>query len=749
MINKTFQSNDCNNIQYNILVVDDSKVFNQKITDSLVEFGHNITQAFTLTDAKNFIENNEYDFILLDLILPDGEGDQLIDTLSMELKSKIIVLSGDEDSQRRNYIFESGILDYFSKTNPINLILEDIKKLLCVVGENKNINILIVDDSSFMRKALKNILIPKRYNIFEAKDAQDGLGVLEKEEIHLLLLDYEMPGMDGASMLEKIKQEQKFLELPVIMLSGSADKNLVARILKHGASDFIKKPFIAEELLLKCDLQVKQYLNIKRIKHKENDLKIALKQSKEAQQHKAMFLANMSHEIRTPLNAIMGFIDLLKDEEEDKHKLEHLSTIKSSGEHLLVLVNDILDLSKMQNNKLNINNETFVLEELHDTIVNLFTPMMQEKSLIFNTNIETNVPRNINSDFLRIKQIITNFLSNAIKFTPNLGTITFNISLFENNIKFSVQDTGIGIEKSNQIKIFDIFTQAEDSTTKKFGGTGLGLSICNQLVSLIGGDIGVKSQLDKGSEFYFTLPIKEIKTNEIVHHIVNDNKQKIDTKGIFNNHILLVEDNKTNQQFMTILLKKLGFTFDIANDGVEAVDNFKCKNYDLILMDENMPNMSGIEATKIIRTLQKQKKNKYTPIIALTANAIEGDRERFMKAGMDEYLAKPINKQKLIEVLNSQLNQDKIYDMIDKNDDKKIYPEQFIKNTTKILNSIDKACFENDFKLIIKLINLVKISTLKFKLQDIFTLCLNIEQSAKDEDIKSCKNFLIVFKGLF
>ena len=744
-----YKSYECGQNKYKVLVVDDSKTFNQKITDALNKLGHITTQSYTLSNTKDLIEKEEYDFILLDLILPDGDGDELIDLMSDELRAKVIVLSGDNDNQRRSHIFESGILDYFSKTNPTHMIIEGIKNLLCTVEKNSNINILLVDDSSFMRRMLRGILSPKRFNIFEANDGVNGLKVLDEEDIHLVLLDYEMPGMDGLEMIEQVKKNIKFLELPIIMLSGNDDKNVVARALKNGATDFLKKPFAIEELLLKCDLQVKDYINIQRIKAKEEALEIALQKTQEAEQHKAMFLANMSHEIRTPLNAILGFVDILEDDEKDELKKNHLKTIQNSGDLLLCLINDILDFSKIESGKLDINKEVFVVDELYHLILSLYSPAIKEKGLELKSLIDPNLPEYFYSDFLRIKQIITNLIGNAIKFTPSTGEITFEIKVTNDkkNIEFSISDTGIGIASKNHKKVFELFSQAESTTTKKFGGTGLGLSICSKLVSLLNGEIGIQSELGEGSKFYFTLPIVEFDKSDIKHH-QTQKKQKIQKiTSTFNNHILLVEDNKTNQQFMTILLKKFGLTFDIANDGIEALNAFKLNEYDLILMDENMPNMSGTEATKHIRSLQREQNLKYTPIIALTANAIKGDRDRFIAVGMDEYLTKPINKQRLVEVLTEFLNRDKVFNMVEHKEISK-YDNKFLINTSKAIDVIEKSIDNSNFLDTIRYINLVKISSMKYKYQDVFALCLSIEKCAEDEDKQSCINFVKVLKAM-
>jgi len=647
---------DYKEIKCKILVVDDSKLFNHTITKRLASKGHTISQAFTLKDARELIDSVEFDFIILDLFLPDGEGNEIIDTMPIDMRSKVIVLSVDEDAQRREYIFDAGILDYVSKANSLYTIIEDIENLIYNTRRNPLINILIVDDSRFARKAIKKILIPKRFNLYESNCAKDGLEILKDEKIHLILLDYEMPDMDGYQMLEEIRKDKKLINIPVIMVSGNNSPNVVAKVLKHGGNDFIKKPYSTEELLLKINLHVSKYMDIEVIQQKEKELQKSLKKTKKAEASKSIFLANMSHEIRTPLSAIMGFVEILSQEETDEEKMGYLKIIQDSGGMLLNLINDILDFSKIDKNKLDINKETFMIQELYKSLSSLYEPVIHQKGLIFKSSLDPNLPKYLNSDFLRIKQILINLFSNAIKFTKKSGKIIFEIKLTSDckSIEFSVEDNGIGIEEKNHKKVFKLFSQAEPTTTQNFGGTGLGLAISSKLVSLLGGKIELQSELGKGSRFSFTLPIieSEIDEEKITHFETEKNKSQ---SIKFNHHILLAEDNIVNQKFMDIVLKKLGLTFDIANDGIEAIELFQKNSYDVILMDENMPNMNGIEATKEILKLEKQNNLVHTPIIALTANAIKGDEKIFLEAGMDEYLSKPLNRQKFNEILQKYI----------------------------------------------------------------------------------------------
>ena len=390
-----------------------------------------------------------------------------------------------------------------------------------------------------------------------------------------------------------------------------------------------------------------------------NSNTILIKEKEKAQaanMAKSSFLANMSHEIRTPLNAIMGFIELLKEDETNKDKIKYLKTIDTSSNNLLEIINDILDFSKVEANLIELEYRDYNPIDEFDSIVELFKARVLEKNLTFDVNIDKKLPHHINSDALRIKQVVINLLSNAVKFTSENKTISLKIDFKENDKLFvSIKDEGIGIPQDKLQIIFEPFTQADNSTTRKFGGTGLGLTISSKLIEALKGELKVKSTQNIGSEFYFTIPVKVVDIKPIKEDIVKESKK-------FSGHILLVEDNKANQIFMKVILKKMGFTFDIANNGIEALERFpkiSCGDdktkYDVILMDENMPNMGGIEATKKIIELEKELNLPHTPIIALTANALKGDRERFLESGMDEYLTKPVNKKKLSEVLGKFL----------------------------------------------------------------------------------------------
>ena len=365
-------------------------------------------------------------------------------------------------------------------------------------------------------------------------------------------------------------------------------------------------------------------------------------------QVKSEFLANMSHEIRTPLNAMLGFIQILGAKDLDEESKKYLKIIETSGKDLVSIINDILDFSKIEAGKFNIEYIEFNPKEELLVLKELFSSKASEKNILLEMN--ENLQYTIVSDPTRIKQVIANLLSNAIKFTHNNKKIVLNINYNEKTeiLYIEVIDEGIGIQKDKLKNIFEAFSQADTSTTRKYGGTGLGLTISYKLVELLGGELKVKSEIEKGSKFYFSIPAPK---KSLIKDIQPKEKSNLVNKK-FKGFILLVEDNKANQMFMKVILDKMKIKFDIANDGLEAIKKFKTNNYDLILMDENMPNMTGIEATKHIREYERTHHLTHTPIVALTANAMEGDKDRFILVGMDYYLSKPLDIKKLQNVLD-------------------------------------------------------------------------------------------------
>ena len=393
------------------------------------------------------------------------------------------------------------------------------------------------------------------------------------------------------------------------------------------------------------------FRDITRKKKAEEQLRKAKEEAEAASRAKSEFLANISHEIRTPINGILGMIDLTLMTDLSEEQLENLLIAKNCANSLLSIINDILDFSKMDAGKIQIEYIPFALQDLVSEIARPHAVAARRKKLRLELDFSPQIPKYIKGDPNRLRQIIDNLLSNAVKFTEK-GSITLSVRKTPAGpgeerewLLFSVKDTGIGIARKNMGKLFKSFSQIDSSTTRQFGGTGLGLVICKQLVEQQGGKIWVTSELQKGSTFSFTLPLVPGK----------EPKEKPERKAPFTKtarplRILLVEDDKVNCQVMSQLLKEKGHLVDLATSGRQAIKLHDTNTYDIILMDILMPGMDGIETTAKIR--EKEGKLRHTPVIALTAFSLKGDRERFLSLGMDEYIAKPVDLDELCLLLD-------------------------------------------------------------------------------------------------
>ena len=546
---------------------------------------------------------------------------------------------------------------------------------------NEKIKILMIDDDKedfqIIELIVKNI-VHQKYSLDWTPSFSEGLKLIAQQQHDVYLVDYKLGAKTGLELIKKAIEQG--CEAPLIILTGDNNFEIDRQALKAGASDYIVKGSLTAQIFERsiryaiANANQKKELNRlnaeleERVKNRtlaleqtlvelekfqqeliesKNNAERAAQVAEDASKSKTHFLSSMSHEIRTPMNAILGFTKVVLDTDLTEKQREYLNAIKVSGDILIVLINDILDLAKVESGKMTFVKEPFKLASCINEAIQLSASTIDGKSFKLEKKYDSAIPEVLIGDKVRLHQIILNLLSNAIKFTTK-GKITLGVRLLNDEaekvtVEFSVSDTGIGIPENKLKTIFEKFEQASDKTAKMYGGTGLGLPIAKQFIELQGGTISVKSKVNEGSVFTFILSFE--KTNAKAK---KEKESKIQPQLKKENvKILVAEDEPLNQLLIETIIEKFGFNMSIANNGKMATEMLQKDDYDLVLMDMHMPVMNGFDATAYIRS----NVDNTIPIIALTADVTTIDLEKCNVLGMNDYISKPIDEKLLYNTI--------------------------------------------------------------------------------------------------
>ncbi|WP_434687561.1 response regulator [Pseudanabaena minima] len=569
--------------------------------------------------------------------------------------------------------------------------------------KNKVKSILVVDDEIevqrlFKQRFRKRIQAEELDFIF-ASNGIEAIEILKGSHcISMVLTDIRMPEMDGLSLISKLAELDQ--NLKAVVVSAYGDMQNIRMAMNCGAFDFVTKPIDFEDLEItinktlafvtslheqqqKLEEAIKQ---VRLLELKEIALAHAKEMAEASNAAKSAFLANMSHEIRTPMNGVIGMADLLATTKLTEDQRDYVQVIRDSGNALLTIINDILDFSKIESGMLKIESQPLFLEDIIKSVCELLSKQAKDRSLNIQYSINPEIAKELSGDASRIRQVLINLLGNAIKFTLQ-GHVEISVtsrlssSYSGDNcdksceLIFTVADTGIGIEYEQLNLLFQPFTQADSSISRKYGGTGLGLAISKSLVELMGGTIWVETNgriggnppddwifnsesiYMRGSKFYFTIMMENVPTkssqteiNQVIQPTLSPLVQPNLPSANF--QVLIAEDNLVNQRILALFLESLGYSPKLANNGLEVLEALDQENYDVIFMDIQMPKVDGITATKKIRQDFKQQ----PWIVALTANALPEDRQLCLDAGMNDFITKPIQIEDIVNIFTRYSN---------------------------------------------------------------------------------------------
>jgi PAS domain S-box-containing protein len=630
----------------------DAMAFDRALKKSGINYS--LRHCNQATKALEIIQEDEFDLVFLDYQMPGTDGLALLKKFKgLGVVSPIAILTSQGDEKIAVEMMKAGAFDYFPKNE---LTSESLSKIIraglrlreaelkkqqaerALIENNAKLNAILESTKAMVFSVDRNLKFTALNSVFR-ETTNEVLG--KTPEI-------------GASFIETF-EEHETSHMLIASLKKSLNGEHVSVTEEFGKPDgvrnfydFMFNPIVdLDGIVSGAVVYGKDITERKKVEWEILESKIEAERTAKA---KSEFLSNMSHEIRTPMNAIIGLSELLLKENLNEKQLENLKSIKYSADNLLVIINDILDFSKIESGKIDFEQINFDLYSKIHEIRKTFMFKAEEKGIGLKVNIDERVPQFLSGDPFRLNQILLNLLSNAIKFTKE-GHVGLNIQLIKENkasvsIEFSVSDTGIGIPKDKLAHVFESYTQAYTDITRRFGGTGLGLAITKQLVEMQGGVISLSSEVGKGTTFSIVMEIKkgEIELSGDVHDMVADLLEKRDFQGMA---VLLVEDNPMNQFVANQVLELWNIKVDFADDGLQAVNLLKENDYALVLMDLQMPVMSGYEATEYIRDKTNKLRNPEVPIIALTADAFPETRKKVLESGMNDFVTKPLEQNDL------------------------------------------------------------------------------------------------------